>query len=87
MLWMLERSRDVSRASWTAGGTEDRMEDLCCEEKAGPLSVLLYILATFYPPFSHQRTTVLHTRSNSFVRVMEVSVGTSFGGSCSPRSQ
>lgn len=58
-------------------GIDDRMENLNWEEKGGQLSVLLYILATFSPPFSHQQMTVFHTRSNSFVRVIEVSIGIS----------
>lgn len=73
-------SAGLTRQQITAG-IEDRLESLNCKEKRGQLSVLLYILDTFYPPFSHQQMTVFHTRSKSFVRVIEVSVGT-----CSPHS-
>lgn len=56
-----------------------------CEENPGQLFVRARVLATFYPPFSHQPMTAFHPGSSSFVRVIEVSFRTSFGGSCSPQ--
>lgn len=61
------------------------MEGRMGKAKGGQLSVLLYLLVTFSLPFSHQQMTDFHTGSNSFVRVIEVSVGASFSASRSPR--